>query len=84
VLLQATASFSDSFLIERGQIMKTQAFIDRNEIERIMRDAKANRASHLRRKTGKAAGAVRWSGVGVLVASCLAFFATHIGGTHTG
>jgi hypothetical protein len=57
--------------------MKTQAFMDRSEIEDIFRTAKRNRITHLRQETAKAGGAARWAGVGALVAAGLTFFVDH-------
>lgn len=54
-----------------------QPLIDRDQIEQVMRSAKAARIRYLREKSADAARSARWGGLAVLMASALALFGGH-------
>ena len=58
--------------------MKTGPFIDRDHVQLVISEAKAQRTRELRDAARWALGTARWGGLSVLVALGLAFSGSHV------
>jgi hypothetical protein len=65
--------------------MTDKPVFDRATIEKIMSDAKCNRIRHLGNAWRESPKGVRWSGLGLSLAFCLAIFgAQYVSGAYAG
>jgi hypothetical protein len=65
--------------------MTDKPIFDRATVEDIMSTARAQRVRHLEKTWQQSPKGLRWSGLGVILASCLAVFgAQYVSGAHAG